>query len=81
MISTKILLINAPNLFDSKINDFHAIKWDTSGVLEATNTREVLPPSQIIRRLTFLAPSLITRLIQKICANIVKFKSFLKNFY
>ena len=29
----------------------------------------------------FFAPSLTTRLIQKICANIVKFKSFLKNFY
>ena len=41
----------------------------------------ILPPSQIVRRLTFLAPSLTTRLIQKICANIVKFKSFLKNFY
>ena len=29
----------------------------------------------------FFAPSLTTRLIQKMCANIVKFKSFLKNFY
>jgi hypothetical protein len=45
MISTKILLINAPNLFDSKINDFHAIKWDTSRVPEATNTRGEVKPS------------------------------------
>ena len=41
----------------------------------------LLPPSQIVARLTFLASSLTTRLIQKLCANIVKFKSFLKNFY
>jgi len=41
----------------------------------------VLPPSQIVRRLTFLTSSLTTRLIQKIYVNIVKFKSFLKNFY
>jgi hypothetical protein len=47
MISTKILLINAPNLFDSKINDFHAIKWDTSRVPEATNTREVKPSASL----------------------------------
>jgi hypothetical protein len=41
----------------------------------------VLPPFQIVSRLTFFTPSLTTRLIQKICTNIVKFKSFLKNFY
>jgi len=35
--------------------------------------------SKIIRRLTFFTPSLTTRLIQKNCANIVKFKLFLKN--
>jgi len=40
----------------------------------------VLSSSQIVSRLPFFTPSLTTRL-QKICANIVKFKSFLKNFY
>jgi hypothetical protein len=36
---------------------------------------------KIIRRLTFLTSNLTTRPIQKICVNIVKFKSFLKNCY
>jgi len=35
---------------------------------------------QIIRQFDFFIPSLITRLIQKISANIVKFKSFLRTF-
>jgi len=42
---------------------------------------KIFPPFQIVSRLIFFTPSLTTRLIQKICANIVKFKSFLKNFY
>jgi len=42
---------------------------------------KVLPPSQIVSRLTFFTPSLTARFIQKICVNIVKFKSFLKSFY
>ena len=41
----------------------------------------LLHPFQIIGRLTFLTSSLTTRLIQKICANIVKFKLLLKNLY
>jgi hypothetical protein len=41
----------------------------------------ILHQSQIIRRLTFFTLSLTTRLIQKNYTNIVKFKSFLKNFY
>jgi len=36
---------------------------------------------KIIVCLTFLTLSLTTRLIQKICTNIVKFKSFLKILY
>jgi hypothetical protein len=42
--------------------------------------RIILNPFQIIVCLSFFTPTLTTRLIQKICANIVKFKSFLKNF-
>ena len=41
----------------------------------------ILSPFQIIGRLTFLTPSLTTRLIQKIYANIVKFKPFFENLY
>ena len=41
----------------------------------------VLPPFQIIGHLTFLTPSLTTRLIKKLYENIVKFNSFLKNLY
>jgi hypothetical protein len=41
---------------------------------------QVLSSSKIIRRLTFFILSLTTRLIQNICANIVKFKLLLKNF-
>jgi len=41
----------------------------------------LLPPSQIVSRLTFFTPNLTSHLIQKICANIVKFKSLLKKFY
>ena len=41
----------------------------------------LLPPFQIVVRLTFLTLSLTTRLIQKLCANIAKFKSFLKILY
>ena len=41
----------------------------------------LLPPFQIIVHLTFLTMSLTTRFIQKIYANIVKFKSFLKILY
>ena len=37
----------------------------------------LLSLSQIISRLTFLTSSLITRLIQKIYTNIIKFKLFL----
>ena len=37
----------------------------------------LLPPFQIVVCLTFLILSLIAHLIQKICANIAKFKSFL----
>ena len=41
----------------------------------------ILPPFQIISRLTFLTPNLTTRLIQKIYENIIKFNSLLKNLY
>ena len=41
----------------------------------------ILPPSQFIDRLTFFIPILTTCLIQKIYANIVKFKPFFKNLY
>ena len=41
----------------------------------------VLPPFQIIDHLTFLISNLTTCLIQKNCANIAKFKSFLQNLY
>jgi len=41
----------------------------------------VLPPFQILVRLTFFILSLTARFIQKIYINITKFKSFLKILY
>jgi len=43
------------------------------GSMDITDQSKVLNPSQIIRRLTFLIPSLTTRLIQKFMQNITSF--------
>ena len=59
------------------IQQVHLCKVTT----QVSAVSDLLPPFQIIGRLTFLTSSLTTRLIQKICANIVKFKSLLKNLY
>ena len=57
------------------------LNWELGLIIIPSFGTPLLPPSQIVSRLTFFTLSLTTRLIQKICANIVKFKSFLKNFY
>ena len=59
------------------IQQVHLCKVTT----QVSAVSDLLPPFQIIGRLTFLTSSLTTCLIQKICANIVKFKSLLKNLY
>ena len=46
----------------------------TSSQEAISNGSNVLPPFQIIGLLTFLTRSLTTRLIQKICTNIVIFE-------
>ena len=56
MISTKIFLINAPNLLDLEINDFHVIKWDTSGGPKSTNTRGEVKPSASLSPCSCFSP-------------------------
>ena len=50
-------------------------------LIQISSTLNVPLLFQIISCLTFSTPSLTIRLIQKFYANIVKFKSFLKNLY
>ena len=50
---------------------FHDLDDNTNLVLACV--KYVLNPSQIIRRLTFLTPSLTTRLIQNFVQNITSF--------
>jgi len=60
---------------------FPGANLEVTDMLTNFSPWHVLPPFQIICRLTFLTSNLTTHFIQKIYTNVVKFEPFFKNSY